>query len=150
MRFFAVAALFLSSVALAVPVKEPTKDCCCCDISQPAMVCEKDVKAQDCICAAVVCPANAPTYWPATATPTVTPTAAATPAPTKIAAKRDDQQETPTPAGPPCCCCDAPQNAIVCELRAEGEDNTCVCPMWQCAADAQTLTVWQGAKETSS
>ncbi|KAM0249423.1 hypothetical protein ACHAP5_002812 [Fusarium lateritium] len=121
MRFFAVAALLLSSVALAAPSTEKTKDCCCCDISQPAIVCEKDVKAEDCICAAVVCPANASTYWPATATPTAKsiPTYA-------VAAKREDLK------GPPCCCCDPSKNAIVCEVRAQGEDNT----------------FWSGAEET--
>ncbi|KAM0218892.1 hypothetical protein ACHAPA_001587 [Fusarium lateritium] len=143
MRFFAVAALFLSSVALAAPSTEKTKDCCCCDISQPAIVCEKDVRAEDCICAAVVCPANASTYWPATATPTAKsiPTYA-------VAAKREELKGSPTPAGPPCCCCDPSKNAIVCEVRAQGEDNTCLCPMVKCPANVETLTVWSGAEET--
>jgi hypothetical protein len=107
------------------------------------MVCEKDVKAEDCICAAVVCPANAPTYWPATATAT------ATSAPTSaIAAKREELNDAPAPAGPPCCCCDPSKDAIVCEVRAQGEDNTCVCPMVKCSANVKTLTVWPSAKET--
>ncbi|CAJ0553455.1 Ff.00g119670.m01.CDS01 [Fusarium sp. VM40] len=144
MRFFAVAALFLGSVALAAPSTGKTKDCCCCDISQPAIVCKKNVKTEDCICAAVVCPVNAPTYWPATARPTATsvPTSA-------VAAKREEPKEPPTPAGPPCCCCDPSKDAIVCELRAQGEDNTCMCPMVKCSAGVKTLTVWPGAEETS-
>ncbi|KAI1052442.1 hypothetical protein LB507_007809 [Fusarium sp. FIESC RH6] len=151
MRFFAAAALLLSSIALAAPAQEQNKDCCCCDISQPAFVCEKDVKPQDCICAAVVCPAGAPTYWPATATPTKTATSTATSAPTSTAAveKREEAVTTvPVPAGSPCCCCSLADQAIVCEVRPEDADQTCMCPKVQCPSGAPTLTRNVGAQET--
>ncbi|KAL4726284.1 hypothetical protein ACLX1H_006964 [Fusarium chlamydosporum] len=136
MRFFiAAATLLLSSVALAAPAQEQGKDCCCCDISQPAYICKKDVKPEDCICAAVMCPVGASTYWPATAT--ATPTSAATstsePESTPTIAKRQEVVTT-VPAGSPCCCCSVADQAIVCEVRPEDTDDTCVCPKVQCPA----------------
>ncbi|QPC74222.1 hypothetical protein HYE68_004974 [Fusarium pseudograminearum] len=148
MRFFTAAALLLSSVALAAPAQEQTKDCCCCDISQPAIVCEKNVKPEDCICAAVMCPVNAPTYWPATATATAT----STPTPTATVVKRQEDKKPATtdPAKPPCCCCSVADQAIVCEVRPEGADNTCVCPKVMCPVGAPTLTKNVGAQKTGN
>ncbi|RKK77623.1 hypothetical protein BFJ69_g6171 [Fusarium oxysporum] len=140
MRFFAVAALL--SVALAAPAYDKADGtCCCCDISKPATVCKKDVKPEDCFCAAVVCPAGAPTIWATSTTSTATTTTAAP-------VKREEK--TPAPAGPPCCCCDPSKNAIVCTVRAEGEDDSCICPMVMCPADASTLTVYSTPKETGN
>ncbi|KAF4447257.1 hypothetical protein F53441_9182 [Fusarium austroafricanum] len=136
MRFFAVAALLLSSVALAAPAEEKPKDtCCCCDISKPAIACFKDVKPEDCICAAVMCPKDAPTVWPKS-----------TPLPTAVTKR---EEKTPA-AGPPCCCCDASKDAIVCTVRAEGEDNSCICADVMCPKDAPTLTVHSSPKKTGN
>ncbi|KAF4339593.1 hypothetical protein FBEOM_6506 [Fusarium beomiforme] len=140
MRFFAVAALL--SVAIAAPAYDKTDGtCCCCDISKPATVCKKDVKPEDCFCAAVMCPAGAPTIWEDNTTPATTTT-------TGVAVKREEK--TPVPAGPPCCCCDPSKDAIVCEVRAKGEDNSCICPMVMCPADAKTLTDYSPAMETGN
>ncbi|KAJ4268721.1 hypothetical protein NW762_002789 [Fusarium torreyae] len=148
MRFFTVAALLFSSVALAAPAQDKPIDtaCCCCDSSQSAIVCREDIKAEDCMCAAVMCPANAPTVWSAS---TSAPTAAA------AAVKREEEKKpkttpTPTPADEPCCCCNISKKAIVCEVREEGEDNSCVCPMVMCPSGAPTLTVYAGAEETGN
>ncbi|CEI38739.1 hypothetical protein FVEN_g4715 [Fusarium venenatum] len=150
MRFFAAAALLLSSVALAAPAQEQTKDCCCCDISQPAFVCEKNVKPEDCICAAVMCPVNAPTYWPATATATATATPTTTPTATVVKRQEDKKPATTAPTQPPCCCCSLADQAIVCEVRPEGADNTCVCPKVMCPVGAPTLTTTVGAQQTGN
>ncbi|KAF5027228.1 hypothetical protein F66182_644 [Fusarium sp. NRRL 66182] len=143
MRFFVVAALLVGSFALAAPAQDKHDNgdmddaCCCCDISEPAIVCRTDIKAKECVCADVVCPANAPIRWPAT------------PTPTPAAVRRGEEKKpTPAPAGPPCCCCNIGKGAIVCEVRAQGEDNSCMCPMVMCPPGAPTLTVYSDAMET--
>lgn len=48
-------------------------ECCCCDPSIPATVCERRTAPEDCICLAVVCPEGAPTLRAGDPFPTPTP-----------------------------------------------------------------------------
>ncbi|KAH6897247.1 hypothetical protein B0T10DRAFT_602592 [Thelonectria olida] len=129
MRFLSLACTLLasSSAVLAAPASDRSEACCCCDISSNSIVCEAREKDEGCFCAAVVCPADAPTVWPAT-------TGAATATPTLTVGEPEkragDEEE--------CCCCNPQIPAIVCEARAR--DEGCFCPAVACPTDAPTLT----------
>ncbi|KHN99606.1 uncharacterized protein MAM_02459 [Metarhizium album ARSEF 1941] len=55
--------VFVSSAAAQPPRDSPADACCCCDIRSNQISCDRSVSKQDCACAAVVCPANAPTVY---------------------------------------------------------------------------------------
>ncbi|KAF7543116.1 hypothetical protein G7Z17_g11007 [Cylindrodendrum hubeiense] len=128
MRFFTFAAVFLgSSNVLAAPANEKRDACCCCDISESTVVCQEK---SNCICAAVVCPKEAPTVWVNTVEPPK-----ATEGPVK---RRDDgEQDGEQSEDFECCCCDISIPATVCDSRAGPED--CVCLAVVCPEDAPTI-----------
>lgn len=55
--------LVLGAAAIAAKHPKDTEHCCCCDISRGAIACNLSIKKSDCVCAAVVCPADAPTVY---------------------------------------------------------------------------------------
>ncbi|KAF4457870.1 hypothetical protein FALBO_15113 [Fusarium albosuccineum] len=147
MRFYTIAALLMSATALAAPANEKPYTCCCCDISQPAMVC-REKATDDCICTKVMCPADAPVVW--ADAPEAEPT---TPV------KRDDEAEVKPKTEPepelepgvkPCCCCDIRINKIVCQVRPKEEDQSCMCLAVMCPEGAPTTTTCLAAKETGN
>ncbi|KAJ4325654.1 hypothetical protein N0V84_003369 [Fusarium piperis] len=129
MRFYSIATLFMATVAMAAPAND-VKECCCCNISEPAIVCTQRAP-KDCICPAVMCPEDAPTLRPAAVD------------------KRAPAEETPAESKP-CCCCNPGRGAIVCTIRRPDEDQSCMCPMVLCPSDAPTITEGPGTKETGS
>lgn len=90
-------------------------ECCCCDASQPAIVCNFVAGPEECFCPAIACPTTAPTI-------------PATPAP-----------PTPTPTTDPelCCCCNPGAGAIVCSPRDPADG--CICPLVMCPSGAPTV-----------
>ncbi|KAI8677260.1 hypothetical protein LRP88_09707 [Fusarium phalaenopsidis] len=134
MRFYTITALFMATVAIAAPAND-VKECCCCNIGEPAIVCTQRAP-KDCICPAVMCPEGAPTRWPDSPTPEPT------------AVEKRQAEETPKPE--PCCCCNPGRGAIVCTIRKPEEDQSCMCPMVLCPSDAPTVTEGPGAKETGN
>ncbi|KAM0436779.1 hypothetical protein ACHAPT_002490 [Fusarium lateritium] len=138
MRFSSITTLFMAAAtALAAPAND-VKECCCCNIGEPAIVCSQRAP-KDCICPAVVCPSDAPTRWPdspAAAEPTAT-------------VEKRAAETTPKPAEP-CCCCNPGRGAIVCVIRKPEEDQSCMCPMVLCPPDAPTVTEGPGARETGN
>lgn len=111
----------------------PTDACCCCDMSQNAISCTNDIAASDCVCAAVVCPAGAPTVWAdgsksATPTPTAVVTTTTTTKP-----KYPDPTELA-----PCCCCDLRVSNIICDVRQRQD---CYCVAAECPSGAETKWV---------
>ncbi|KAH8738005.1 hypothetical protein BGZ61DRAFT_439413 [Ilyonectria robusta] len=128
MRFFALIAVFLgSSTVLAAPANaKRDSSCCCCDISEPAVVCKK---MDDCLCLDVYCPDDAPTIWANTVGPPE-----ATEGPVK---RRDDCENDDQGHGFDCCCCDPSIPATVCDFRASPED--CVCLAVECPEGAPTI-----------
>ncbi|KAL7950396.1 hypothetical protein V8C42DRAFT_359405 [Trichoderma barbatum] len=120
LSFAAISALVLGASALVPPAHPPINPgCCCCDISKGRIDCDRSIPASDCFCAAVVCPAHAPTFWHGT-----------------------PPQATPPPLILPifkqCCCCNPGINSIVCSLRLA---NDCICPAVACPTDAKTIFV---------
>ncbi|KAM6540014.1 hypothetical protein FALCPG4_001758 [Fusarium falciforme] len=134
MRFYSITALFMAAVAIAAPAND-VKECCCCNIGEPAIVCTQRAP-KDCICPAVMCPEDAPTRWPDSPTPEPT------------AVEKRQAEETPKPE--PCCCCNPGRGAIVCTIRKPEEDQSCMCPMVLCPPDAPTVTEGPGVKETGN
>lgn len=64
--FFAIVPmLLLGASAHRPPVHGPRPEdaCCCCDISKGEISCDRSIPSSDCFCAAVVCPAGAPTVY---------------------------------------------------------------------------------------
>ncbi|KAH7170283.1 hypothetical protein EDB81DRAFT_876322 [Dactylonectria macrodidyma] len=142
MRFVTLTAFLLgSSTILAAPTNENRDEgdeeggsfeCCCCDPSIPATVCDYRASAEDCVCLAVVCPDDAPTIRAGDPRPTQTSNSSTTPTACTL---------EPTPTSPePCCCCNIGKGTIVCELRTS-VDEGCFCPMVLCPDDAPTITV---------
>lgn len=105
--------------------------CCCCNPKTQAIECSWKQSPEDCICLAIACPTGAPTVWPEGTTQTPTATATSVP-----------------PNQKPCCCCNIGKGAIVCTVREEGEDDSCVCPLILCPSGAPTLTEYPAPKET--
>lgn len=122
LSFALISALLLGASAIMPPVRGPPpvdSGCCCCDTSINKISCDRSIPADECVCAQVICPANAPTVWHGVPPP---------PKPTPPPAPKP----TPTPDASlkPCCCCDIRINKTVCELRP-AEDCFCaavVCP----------------------
>lgn len=150
MQFFNLLLLAGTVAAIAFP-STPSKGCCCCDISQEAIVCNPNQPADDCFCPLVLCPAGAPTIVKALPKPTSPPVYAAVAeekrqetAPEEKrqeveAEKKRQEEDTSAPPPPPgsewCCCCDGQNN--VCSARPLNDG--CVCIMIACPADAKTL-----------
>ncbi|CAM1505431.1 Fc.00g110680.m01.CDS01 [Cosmosporella sp. VM-42] len=123
MRFIAFAALLLGATAL--PANEKRDACCCCDISEPAIVCQESTDG--CFCADVVCPPGVPTLWPIAVEATAAPS------------KRSSNGDSGKGKSPfECCCCDPTQLAVVCDAKASPED--CICPAIVCPDSAPTIT----------
>ena len=55
----------LSILVLGTVANHPkdTEHCCCCDIKRGVIACNLSIKKCDCVCAAVVCPDDAPTVY---------------------------------------------------------------------------------------
>ncbi|KAM5351312.1 hypothetical protein ACJ41O_004035 [Fusarium nematophilum] len=103
-------------------------ECCCCRPGELVVVCDWRSSPDKCVCPAIACPTDAPTIRPEPTT---------TPAP------------TPTSSPEPCCCCNIAKEAIVCEVREEHEDQSCICPLVMCPSNAPTLTVYPEPKKTA-
>ncbi|PTB64264.1 hypothetical protein BBK36DRAFT_1086954, partial [Trichoderma citrinoviride] len=141
--FAVVSALLLGVSALRLP---PPADsgCCCCDISKGRIDCDLSIPSSECICAQVICPANAPTVWhgqPPAVTPAITPPTASGPitAPSPPLSPRPKPKPKPVP-GPPkqCCCCDPSVMKIRCEVKPAID---CICLAVMCPPDAETIFV---------
>jgi hypothetical protein len=93
---------------------------------------------KDCVCAAVVCPANAPTVWDdgmPPPTPAPTPTSAAakpTTTPTLVA----KEPEAPDTVGT-CCCCDPATMVMTCTRSIRKDE--CMCAAVACPRDAKVI-----------
>lgn len=118
-----------AALVFAAPAGSDPNVCCCCDISQPAIVCTTSIDIALCSCLAVECPADAPVIWrdldeqppglPTPPTPTPEPT---------LPAEGDTAD---------CCCCNIGKGAIVCDSRPA--DEGCICPLVLCPSDAPTI-----------
>lgn len=138
MRFFTLAATVLGGVALASAFpagpgapNDPNM-CCCCDTSQPAIVCTTSVNVFSCACLAVQCPEDAPILYrnldeEPLPTPPSDPIPPTPPAPTPPG---DGEMEE-------CCCCVISQPAISCVMKPIEEG--CICPLVLCPPDAPTV-----------
>ncbi|TFB06436.1 hypothetical protein CCMA1212_002127 [Trichoderma ghanense] len=141
--FALVSALLLGASALTLPT-QPAADsgCCCCDISKGQIDCDRSIPASECVCAQVICPANAPTVWhgtppPVTGPPTFRPTPA--PAPPHLPGPKPKPKPQPVPGLPKlCCCCDPSVSKIRCEFKPAID---CICLAVMCPADAETIFV---------
>ncbi|KAL7785530.1 hypothetical protein V8C37DRAFT_317634 [Trichoderma ceciliae] len=137
MKAFSLAALpmlLLGATAIRPPVHPPAinKGCCCCDISIPAISCDRSIPPDECLCAAVVCPREAPTVWHGVPPPPrPTPTTTVEPAPDALKA---------------CCCCNPNINKTVCELRPAQD---CFCLAVACPPDSETIYVQPTAAPAS-
>ncbi|KJZ71804.1 hypothetical protein HIM_08824 [Hirsutella minnesotensis 3608] len=63
---FAIFAAVAAALPQQVPPPNAENACCCCDVSniqQPVMSCNLAQPKTDCFCAAVACPADAPTVY---------------------------------------------------------------------------------------
>lgn len=142
-------ALVLMGTALALPAAEQgviiDDCCCCCDISKGAISCTEGIPQSQCFCAAVVCPANAPTIFPGVAPrPTVFPGVPPQPNPAPIAFPPPPPAPwwwdllTGANSGAPksdCCCCNPSLGAISCQKQS----GICICPAVACPANAPTI-----------
>ncbi|KAL6859631.1 hypothetical protein J3F83DRAFT_316764 [Trichoderma novae-zelandiae] len=141
--FAVVSALLLGASALTVPA-QPSADsgCCCCDISKGRIDCDRSIPASECICAQVICPANAPTVWHGTppritAPPTLVPSPAPAPAPSPKPKPKPKPRPVPSPPKQ-CCCCDPSVSKIRCELKPAID---CICLAVVCPTGAETIFV---------
>ena len=120
-------------------------DCCCCNIGDGAIVCDRRPEEEGCICPLVLCPPNAPTVW---LEPTTTPTR--DPALLEPVKKRGenvsqhgrDEEETVD-----CCCCDTSKNVIACSVQPA--ELGCFCAAVVCHSGAPTVWI-DGPRETTS
>lgn len=55
--------LVLGAAAATANHPKDTEHCCCCDIRRGAIACNLSITKSDCVCAAVACPADAPTVY---------------------------------------------------------------------------------------
>lgn len=133
MRFSTLTANVLAGLALAsaLPQGNPgtsidPNTCCCCDSSQPAIVCTHSTQVFSCACLAVQCPADAP-----------------------VIHRNLDEEPLPTPPSDPlvdptppsgeidCCCCNIGGPEISCTKKTVEEG--CICPLVLCPPDAPTV-----------
>ncbi|KAJ6446605.1 C2H2 finger domain-containingprotein [Purpureocillium lavendulum] len=63
-------AVLFSLGAVALPADPSIDACCCCDIGRNVISCDSSIKKAECMCAQVVCPANAPTVFDGPPAPT--------------------------------------------------------------------------------
>lgn len=140
MRVTSIATGIFCLVSLVVaqpPPDSPPDACCCCDISRNVISCNRSIMKQDCVCAAVVCPANAPTvYVDGPPAPTSKPTKPKTPPVKQTPAPVVKKNDIGNP-GNACCCCDISRNVISC-TRSISKDQ-CFCAAVMCPSDAPTV-----------
>ncbi|KAL6810899.1 hypothetical protein GGI42DRAFT_349866 [Trichoderma sp. SZMC 28013] len=129
LSFAVLSALVLGASALVPPAHPPADSgCCCCDINKNRIDCDRSIPASECICAQVVCPAGAPTFWHGTP-PKATPPPA------------------PLPTYKQCCCCNPSINSYVCQLKPV-ED--CFCAAVACPTGAKTIFVKETPAPTAA
>lgn len=121
------------------PTPSEEVDCCCCDISQPAISCKKQAVDEGCFCPFVLCPTDAPTIYPES-TPLPTSTAVPVAVPEPVQPGHDEAEEELVA----CCCCDISKPAISCKMQAASEG--CICALVVCPPEAPT--VWPGGVPT--
>ncbi|KAK0389086.1 hypothetical protein NLU13_2662 [Sarocladium strictum] len=121
--------LLLAGTALAVAFPSADPGCCCCDVSQNAIVCNPDIPFSDCICTLAKCPDDAPTITQVPTTPTPPPSYS------EVEEKRVESTPLPPPGKEWCCCCNGKD--YVCVARPKGEG--CFCPAIACPEDAKTI-----------
>lgn len=132
-----------NELPLPKPSTEPSPpdeevQCCCCDISQPAISCKKQPADEGCFCPLVLCPPGVPTVYPESE-PMPTPT------PTSTTASELSSAPIPTSSGSgdiedemvTCCCCDISVPAVSCKMQADSEG--CICAMVVCPTNAPTV-----------
>ncbi|KAI9166674.1 hypothetical protein HJFPF1_02788 [Paramyrothecium foliicola] len=151
------AALLLAGAALALPAAEKVAIddcCCCCDISKNAISCTDGIPPDQCVCPAVVCPANARTIFPGVPFVPIATAAPQAPAPVPVPAPVSPPVAAPAnPATslaspwwldllnlfkPPqndCCCCNALFGVITCQKQP----GLCICPVATCPLGAPTI-----------
>lgn len=120
--------------------EEGQTECCCCDISKPAISCQMRSEAEGYFCAQVACPADAPTVWPNNDVPTPTSPPAVVREPEEE--KEEDEEQVD------CCCCDLGQKATVC--RMQGESKGCYCPKVFCPEGFPTIRAHDGMPKPTS
>lgn len=114
--------------------------CCCCNVNQGAISCSRSIRKDECVCAAVQCPNNAPFVWedgqPISGTPRPRPRQSQGNREFATVVKGAGSTSSPASRKYPCCCCDIGAKKIVCRARAQQD---CYCPAVQCPKGAETL-----------
>jgi hypothetical protein len=138
MRFTLITAGLFGMVSLVAAQGPAPNACCCCDISKNVISCNRNILKEDCMCAAVVCPANARTIYN-DGMPPPTQTVVAKQGPPSVQKTEAPVAENGEATGTEdaCCCCNIAMKKIVCSRSISKHD--CICPAVMCPSGAKTI-----------